>query len=642
MVAHPVALIAALLIGPAVATAGEADPDTGVHVEPVVAQARDLHDHKPRWRLSWPAGPRVVRLGDRVLTRDATRSLTTPRLAPGTVLTVEGPDVREDVVLEHLVGPRALATLSGPGLAGARVVDVEPTARGPWVATDGGGAAWWDGEAFRALDARHGLPSDRVLHVSVSAQTRWFATDRGLVRAASDGTLTAFDLVADDLAADAAGAWVLADGEVWRVDAVGASVVGPVQGGCTALLDWHGETVASCPEVVRLPGGTPVPELLGLPPGVTGLVPRRDGAWAITPSGLHQLVDHVLVDETTPAIAGAVDLLRVGSSLMIVDVSGALLRLDPDGVLQELRQVDGLPSDVVLSLAPGPREGTAWVGTDRGLALVEEDGDAVSLPLAPLAVGRGARRVLPHKRGAVVLSDDGPVWLGDRPPRGWDAFAVAAAEHPLDLLAVGDHVLALTEHALIVLGPKGAIERFPTGSWRPLGLLGAADAAAIVLQEGLRAWIPGARQLSSRDGAGTWRGASISAGGTLLWHDAGVTRLGVGGWSAEVGVQDLAFAGAGWWVTTPRGMRWLDTEGEVGPRLPDVPPLRGLRPLGGAFAGLDPDGRLWTLTPSGLAAPGPAFLPTASALDPWGAGLALRSQAGATLWRPTSGSVGGR
>ncbi len=612
----PMALFAVVDVSASWAQSAEAPPDPPpvVHVEAPLRHAGDL------WPTAKPR-PRIT-----VLRGEDDGSL----LLPGS---------ERRAADRFGVTPRMLAGLAGPGLRGARVTDIAPTPRGPWVATDGGGAAWWDGTTWAHLDARHGLPSDHLTQVEVVGPVRWFASEDGVVRIDPEGGRATWWLPVDDLRADAAGAWVLSEGAVRRLPD-GDGPVGPaVLEDCSALMDWQGETVAACPFVVRLPGGSRLPELAGLPPDVTDLVPRRGGAWAITRSGLRSLVDGAATDPGFPAIAGAVDLQRVGRSLFVVDGSGALIRVDGDGLAHEVTEADGLPSALTTTLAPGPREGTAWVGTHRGLALVEEDGAVSGLPLSPLAVGRGARAVVRLAKGAAVLTDDGPVFLGRRAPRGWEAFAVAVGPGARDLVQAGETWLGLRDEAVFVLTKRGDLTRMPTGSRRAIGLFPTVAhggrSVVVALREGVRAWVPGATTLGARAFPGDWRGWNLSRGGLVGWDDALVTSVGEDGWTRRGPAHDVAFAGTGWWVSDDRGVHWIDADGTRIETISDDGPDRLFLVPGDRAA-------LWGLshgvptllhrerTPPGAVAPS---LPEALRVQVWPDAAALLSPDGVTILR---------
>lgn len=599
--------------------------------QPALRGPHDLHDPRPRWDVRWDGGPATARVGSRVVGRNLSSPWRSPRLRPGQVLTLQTPQALHEIPLHHLTSPVDLARWSGPGLRGAWVVDIAPSPRGPWIATAGGGAGWWDGERWHHLDRRHGLPSSTLTAIDIVGGHRWFGSREGLTHLDPDGRSRTLPLPVDQLAADAAGVWVLSDGQVFRITDPTAGLPEPAVTGCASLLTWQGEAVASCPQVVRLPSGRSVPELRGLPDHVIGLVPRADGAWAITASGLHQLVNGRLITDRTPAIVGARDLLRIGDSLLLVDASEALIRIDREGRTHEVTSVHGLPSPRALRLAPGPRERTAWVGTRRGLALVEENGDTIGLPLAPLAVGRGACAVHPTRQGVALLSDDGPVFLGRRPPRNADAFAAAAGPGTVALLHHQDHWLALRDDALFVLRKDGQLRRLPTGSARALDLQAAGEAVAVVLQEGLRAWLPGATVLSAQDGPSYLHGARVHPRLTLVWDHQTLQRLPPVAWTVRAEALDVWSVGTGWWVTTPQGMRALHQDGTWQPLDAPVPPLTSIVPTPTGPWGLTLRG-----TPQPFQHPGPSIRPTlpdARRLRAWPGGVAVLSDHGATLWR---------
>ena len=551
-------------------------------VGPVVAQA-PVHR---AWRGLLPL----------VVVDDATPPSRIGRAAPGAPT--------DHGLAPRVLGPDWFAAASGSGLRGATVTSIAATARGPWVGTDGGGVAWWNGSAWRHLGVVHGLPSARVWAVAVDGAVRWFASDAGILRLDGVGVRTTVDLIADDLLADADGAWVLAEGAVRRVDADG--VVGPViRDGCSALLDLGGTPVASCPDILAIPSGAPVPGLGAIPVAPRALVPRRGGAWAATAWGLLASVDDAPVDAPAGLPAPILDALRVGEGLMVAAGDGGLWSIPPGDTPRAVRAPDGLPGTRVDRLAAGPTPWTAWAGTDRGVALVDARGDATPLPLAPLAAGRGVRDVVAARRSLAVATDDGLAWIGPRPPRGWGALAAAAGDDATALALTTSGWFALLPDAVLYLGPRGTLARLrtdaPTRSLHAVGL-----ATVVVTDAGVRAWWPGATMLSSRDPVD---GALALVDGTG-WARTADGLVPIDGRSAALPWADLRDA-----VTHPEGVALCDAAGVVvvAPTHPDrARPVAGptscvavrLGPTG--LVALDADGQVWIDEGDGTMTPGPA------------------------------------
>jgi len=303
------------------------------------------------------------------------------------------------------------------------VVDLDATEGAVWVATNGGLAQVQEGRVTHTWGHRDGLPDDYTQAVYADRDAVWAGTYRGLAQV--------------------------------RGDAV-SIVLAPWS--CFSLLRGPDQRVWVGYKGLRgLPDGEPIE---GVDPAlrVFDAVPLLRGVWlASDEQGLLWLEDGVVTPVFVPeggAVYGIADL-----------PTGVMVAAGDDGVWQRVEGswvhhgVDvGLPSPVANTVALGPRD-KAWVGTDRGIALLDPAGRASALPLAPLAAGVAVQHVAQGRAGFAVAAEDGLVWLGRRPPRGWTSFAAAAGAPVHRLLTLGREWWAITDDAAFHLDPRGRVAR---------------------------------------------------------------------------------------------------------------------------------------------------------------------------------------
>lgn len=444
----------------------------------------------------------------------------------------------------ELHAPAAVAEASGPGLTGARVVDLVVAPDGAlWAATLGGGVARWDG-AWTTWHRGDGLPGDWAVAVDVGAHGTYVGTDRGLARLGDDGvarTWTTADGLPDDytqaVAVDGDLVWAGTYRGLARVTAAGIDVVlSPWS--CFSLLRGPDRRMWVGYDGLRgLPMGEPIE---GVPDHwrIFDVEPQAKGAWLATDEhGLVWLDDGVTEAALRPRTGGVYAIARVGDVLWLAAAERGLLRATTDG---RWAPYDGpLPSPVVNEVIPDG-SGGVWVGTDRGVARVFADGRVETLPLAPLAAGAPVRDVAAGPRGAVALTERGPVWVGDRPPRGFARFAAEAAGATSVRFAGRD----------------------------------------VVASDGPRAWrLRRGRVVATVEPAPDWR------------LDDGVVRHGARRWDALPAATDLAAAGDVAWVATASGLWRLTSDGgmdEIG----RLGPLRAVAVAGDAVWAAGADGRL--------------------------------------------------
>jgi len=567
-------------------------------------------------------GGRWVQLGQEV-----SSPFTTPRVPVGTEIRV----VTDDRVTEvgrapGVWSPSDVAGWSGPGLRGARAVQLEEAGGVLWAATLGGGLGRWDGDRWSHLDRREGLPGHLAIDLDATEGAVWVATNGGLAQV-QEGRVTHTWGHRDGLPDDYTQA-VYADRDaVWagtyrglaqvRGDAV-SIVLAPWS--CFSLLRGPDQRVWVGYKGLRgLPDGEPIE---GVDPAlrVFDAVPLLRGVWlASDEQGLLWLEDGVVTPVFVPeggAVYGIADL-----------PTGVMVAAGDDGVWQRVEGswvhhgVDvGLPSPVANTVALGPRD-KAWVGTDRGIALLDPAGRASALPLAPLAAGVAVQHVAQGRAGFAVAAEDGLVWLGRRPPRGWTSFAAAAGAPVHRLLTLGREWWAITDDAAFHLDPRGRVAR-----WKlPHPGVGAAatlGGVALATTTGVHRWMPGATQLSSTQPLPDLRAIHAdSDGGLWVATSSEVVRLVPGNerrWHSIPSPQDVTTNADAAWVASAGGLYAIDHTGEVLPMSDDwrAGPLVAVSAWGDAVWAAGEDGRLW--------GPNPAD-PRMVDLDAWLPGVEVQS-----------------
>lgn len=602
---------AALLAGPALAGTVVAAPTRGSG--PAV-----VHGRTTPAVVTWSGGPADVEVavgtGWRSLGTGVASPFTAPELAEGALLRItptDGPTA--EVTFHRLWTPADVAAWSGAGLRGAAVTALATADDQLWTATDGGGVGWWDGTSWRHLDRRAGLPAERVLDLAVQGDARWAATDGALVALTPDGATRAWSPGAFGATRIRAvrpdgddAAWVITDAGVARLDPTGvvAVVTDPT---CTDVLPGD-PPIAACAVPRALPDGTPVDGLV--PAGhLTARVPRVDGDWLGTDAtGLRPWVGGALGAGWTPAHGVVRDVARVEVSMVVAaGVDGTWIVRD-DAVL-DVPAVSGIPGSVATVVAPGPTAKRAWVGTSTGVALVSLSGQATPLPLAPLPAGVAVRSIRVVSDALVVASARGLVWVGPKPPRGWDTLVAAAGPDVRDALPWGRDWWALTAEAAFRLDRRGRLERFALGA-PGVGLASTGAAVGVATEGGVRWWLPGARMLSAADRQDGLRGAEAAGAGALwLWTDHLLTLSGTlsqRSWAVR-GVHDVAPLGAGVVLATDDGLAWLAVDD-------DAPAWGWADVATGAMVAVDaPAGRVWAVGADGRlwvgTEDGPAMVP---------------------------------
>ncbi|MBT3221277.1 MAG: hypothetical protein HN348_19515 [Proteobacteria bacterium] len=288
-------------------------------------------------------------------------------------------------------------------------------------------------------------------------------------------------------------------------------------------------------------------------------------------------------------------------------VQDLFLATGPDGVWQLSGQrrhqyslADGLPSPVA-NVVIEAHNHKIWVGTDRGVALLNPNGFASPLPLAPMAANIPVVDVLPHQSAKAVASDDGIVWLGKHPPNGWTSLVAAVGPYPLRILRSDADWWVLGETDLFQLDGRGNVHRWLVAG-TPIDATLQGDKVVVAVAEGLFWWVPGAKVLSpiSRIDGGVRSIASDPALG--LWvasEDRVLLSKRDESWAVREPLA-IATSNKGVWVASAEGLLRLDSEGGK----TNISQKWGADPLvalctddeGGLWAA-DASGRIWGPNP---------------------------------------------
>lgn len=551
----------------------------------------------------------------KVIARGVTSPYTTDPLPLASWLRVVGPQGVTGVdAPDGVWTPDDFAAWSGPGLQGAVVGGLASVGDALWIATQGGGLTLWDGQRFRDVDRRDGLLSSMVYSVALDGADRWVGHALGATRIAGDGHLTHWWIdrgAWDVLPGDRGGAWAASRAGVVRLDERGTSMM-IADPSCQNLLAHPDhQAVAVCgTRGVRVIDGEPVVGL-DVETAPVGLVGRADGVWVARTDRLEMFVK----GERTPwwqapPLASLTSLVRLGKSMLASATTpggSPGFRVTETGVVA-LRPADGVPTAHGLTTAPGPRDDRAWLGTDRGVALIQESGTGTPLPLAPLPAGVAVNDVALWQdrddRGVGVASDLGLVWFGDGRPAGWSALVAATGPARAIVQDSADGWWGVGQTAAFRLA-DGQLTRWELDG-AAIRAVAVGTSVAIATDAGVRFWVPGARMLSpvqpvdapiedlvaTADGtlwmAGRDRVVALAAGDVRTWADLPP-------------VFDLAVGGDGVWVATSKGVLRID------PHNPDPQrtDLRQDRLIGvGVAAGrlhlLDADGQLYRADPDGI------------------------------------------
>jgi len=496
--------------------------------------------------------------------------------------------------LRRLDGARTVPHSWPAGVPDSGVIAVVPdTADGMWVGT-------W----------RHGL---------------WHVTPRGAERVAVPGPLR-------DESSSPRPIRQTRDGTLWTIG--GPRGTGRLRGGrWSALPAGVGGTVG---DVTEAPDGTVYLATRG------GGLARLDG---------NTLESVTLGDGLTSAVTVMVTCDGAGTVWVLTDAG--LDRLRP-AAFATLDARDGLPPELVpYEVVPGTR-GAIWVKAWQRDDLYRLDGGVAVGGPAPTRVARVAP--IPGLYGLLGPSRDGGVWAGLRQGgvvhvRGVAPGGAAAFAAGLPLARVWKGVEGDDGALWVTLWPsrRGGVVR--GGRFRAGGLPGVPDTARLEFREGPGRAVVSHRRLGGRaylvGGAGPPRALPTAgirrllrsfavAPGDTVWgaEDDGRTLVRfAGARAAEVRLPaaEPALADGDATLVVSGGALWVGSEQGVG-RLPlgalnAAADGRSAAPAVQRFTGADglaaprlaafaiarmaraPDGRVWLVTPAGLAVVDPTRLP---------------------------------
>jgi ligand-binding sensor domain-containing protein len=516
-----------------------------------------------------------------------------------------------------------VAAWSGPGLRGATITAIQPTADGVWVGTQGGGLAWWDGTTWAHLDRRT-IGGDAIVGLVVAERTRWIGLPDALVRVSPEGALTQWAVgqalpgvallqVVDD---GAGGVWARTDAALVRV---AEGVVEVRRVACAPLVQTPDGPIASCGGGARRLLDDARVDLGG--DDVLDWIGRADGAWVATPTSVYGWVKAAVLDPWSPPSGNVRHAARVGDGLAIAaDLDGLYLRT-VDG-WRHLGAAEGLPGSRALGVVASPAFGRAWVGTDRGLALANVGGTATPLPLAPLAAGIPVSAIEVWGTSAGFATQDGLRWVGRGAPVGWRALTVAVGAPARALTRVDDVWWAASDDTLFSLDDRGGLQRWPLHE-QLVALAHDASRLWIATERGLRWWVPGATMLSPLEPMPGVVDLALGPDGSRWVLDrAGLVHTPQGeAWAVEDGAA-LEVVGGGAVVAAGQGLAWFTSGREQAAwTAADTGPIVDVDSGGGRIWALGADGRLWT---SGGDPPvaidlGADIGPHAVRADAWGA-----------------------
>ena len=269
-----------------------------------------------------------------------------------------------------------------------------------WVGTNNGGLARVDGDRIEWLDAKRGLPNNRVLALRRDREgSLWVGTNGGLVRlrAAPIHTFTRQDGLSDDFVRATLAA---RDGSVWIGSGQGLDRIDPAT-----------QSFAHVGLGTRLAGVS----VLSLAQDANG-----DILVGTFHDGLLRIRDGRVIDAFTMArglpsnevravAAGRDGRLWIGTKQGVVVADGSRLRT--------YATAEGLPADFVQALFED-RRGAMWVGTASGIAVIHPH--RVEVPDLSATDAQYAYAFLPSADGQAVwvASDRGMlrVPFDGRPP----------------------------------------------------------------------------------------------------------------------------------------------------------------------------------------------------------------------------------
>jgi ligand-binding sensor domain-containing protein len=364
-----------------------------------------------------------------------------------------------------------------------------------WAATGYGGVAQWDGQQWTNLDTpglSQLLPIRQVTHI---AEELVLGGNGGVAFLPQAGPAKLFSVPGQVLSL------LSIEGDVWVNTSEGIFVLReeklePVLESphCQGLFrGFEGAIWAQCDSLIELPVEAYVPGIelqwtihdVELLPSGAWLGVEDIGLVWWEPSGVEHIGHHQSVRHITRSLQD----LFISSGRGLVHLSGQDRRV--------YTQHDGLPSEMVSDLIPGPNE-KVWVATDRGVALVDPHGVATPLPLAAAPTDVPVYDIAPSEMGVAMATARGLVWLGMRAPRNWSSFAAAVGPYSRSVKSSKHGWWAIGNDVIFQLDRSGQLHRWPRHSdARDLRSISVHDDQVLIQQGiGLRSWIEGATMLS--------------------------------------------------------------------------------------------------------------------------------------------------
>ena len=386
-----------------------------------------------------------------------------------------------------------------------------------WIGTQSGGLCRFDGSAVACL------PMDSVQALLVEPEGAWVATPGALSWVQGDQVTPVLEAGVQALQRH--------EDQVWAATTRGLFVhegdqfVQVRPGSCTHLVVLDDALYSRCGRRWATGRGEPT-EVFSTDEVVRAAIDADDPGGHWLAAGFDGLVAFKGTQHVTrwlPPEGPVWDLARARDKLALATLDG-LVWWTPAGT-ETWSTPQGLPGQIA-ALEPGPGDGL-WVGTSRGLFLVDPDGPVTPMPLVPVPADAAVLGLWPDARGVGVFHDLGAAWVGKGAPRGFEDLAAAVGPHARHALPGW----VLSDRALFQL-EKGALHRYELTA--PGHLLAAVgDAVVVATDQGLQWWLPGATQLGSpwatepvrvlagAGGVGVW---VATDGHVALWTPAGVDR----------------------------------------------------------------------------------------------------------------------
>lgn len=422
-----------------------------------------------------------------------------------------GSQLEEVEWMEGLWTPLDIAAWSGTGIRGHQISGLLMHNNTLWIATQSGGLSAWTGTTYLHADTRTGLPSNALRDLTIHEGDRWLLFDDAVSQLRPDGSLSTFGAAHGlpgglrHLRFQDETLWLAADTGLYRLRS--GAVDNVLSEPCFSFVD-----LGQTPHILCDSGPKSLPSLAPYPIPDPDLkpraaLPRRDGAWWMSPEGLFEQVGEDLFVMWRSLEGQPQSLGLVGENLLMMWGQEGIYRVSaaPDRkaggpiTVTAVTEADGVPNPAGFSSIPASHPQKAWIGTGEGVAIVTEDGQAIHLQTVSLPSGAQVHDVAAGGSGVALASDDGLTWLGGSAPKGWPSL-VAAAKGPVVAVITDSQKgwWAITGSTAFQLDRQGILHRWELGA-PGLGAELFNDELALSTAEGIRWWSPGNDQLSSVD-----------------------------------------------------------------------------------------------------------------------------------------------